>query len=59
MGEIFTIEGYKVFAGMMRIDWGIAVEHIRGKWLYRPDTNCWYCNGHSYPAQCCTIAEVY
>lgn len=58
MQKIISVEGYKAFTGCMRIDWRIAVERICGDWLYRPDTNCWYCNGESYPAECCTILEV-
>lgn len=58
MQKVIIVEGYKAFTGLMRIDWQIAIERIRGDWLYRPDTNCWYCKGESYPAECCTILEV-
>ena len=58
MQKVIIVEGYKAFAGWMRIDWRIGIEKVRGDWLYRPDTNCWYCKGESYPAEICTILEV-
>lgn len=52
-------EGYKMFVGVMKITPKDAVwsRHIHGTWLYKPDTDCWYCNGSSFPAECCEIEE--
>lgn len=59
MNKVIVVEGYKAFTGWMRIEWGFApTERHRGDWLYRPDTDCWYCKGQSYPAKYCTILEV-
>ena len=54
---IICVEGYKAFRGTMEIvnQSGIA---IRGEWLYKPDTDCWYCGGFSYPSIACRILEV-
>ncbi len=59
MGKIIAVEGYKAFSGCMLIEFiKRPSQYIRGDWLYRPDTGCWYCNGLSYPAVICTIWEV-
>ena len=29
-----------------------------GMWLYKPDTECWYCKGHSYPAEVCCVMNT-
>lgn len=54
---IICVEGYKAFRGSMEIV-TMSGMTIRGEWLYRPDTDCWYCGGYSYPAVCCRIMEV-
>lgn len=46
-------EGYKMFCGQATIvpvnnDFPKFVE--QGMFLYKPEFNCWYVNGHSYPA---------
>ena len=49
-------EGYKMFNGAMKISSRLTNESVvSGTWLYKPEYNCWYCNGSSYPAEVCTI----
>lgn len=53
-------EGYKMFFGTCRITPKcdtIAPYDERGTWLYRPDYDCWYCNGNSYSAEIVTVVE--
>ena len=58
MTELIRVEGYSAFAGWMLIRWvGRSPERIYGDWLYKPETGCWYCRGHSYPAEICQILE--
>lgn len=54
-GVIIRSEGYAMFHGIMRIIRPSAPRpfDIMGDWLFRPDTECWYCNGASYPQQIC------
>lgn len=48
---MLSCEGYKMFYGSARVDplpgtgW-----YENGTWLYKPEYDCWYVNGHSYPA---------
>lgn len=59
MGKVIMVEGYRAFTGWMRIDWPNGTsEKMRSDWLYKPDTNCWYGKGRSFPAQFCSILEV-
>ncbi len=59
MGKMIEVEGFKAFRGVMRV---VEVRNrahaIRGAWLYRPDTDCWYCGGKSYPADICVVLKV-
>lgn len=61
--KIISVEGYKAFHGDMMITpkaGAIFKEpyYITGKdWLYKPDTNCWYGGGSSYPADICQIVD--
>ena len=33
--------------------------YIKDKdWLYKPDTNCWYGNGQSFPAEICEVISI-
>ena len=55
---MFFVDGYKMFKGTAVITtWDQKRFTLHGTWLYRPDTNCWYCvpddHGftHSYPAE--------
>lgn len=58
MGKMIRVEGFKAFRGLMVIYKVGEDLYIRGDWLYRPDTDCWYCDGSSYPACACVIEEV-
>ena len=60
MGKIIEVEGFKSFRGKMRVDFPIFKESdiIAGDWLYKPNEECWYCGGNSYPAEFCEIVEV-
>ena len=54
-------EGYKMFHGVMTItpkpvgEYKIPPMDIEGVWLYKPEYDCWYCNGSSYPAEICQV----
>lgn len=56
---MIQVEGYKAFHGEMCIvpkNPAFPPVKIRGDWLYRPDTGCWYGSGRSFPAEVCRIA---
>lgn len=47
-------EGYKMFKGqatIVPINKYIPEFVEKGTFLYKPEHNCWYVNGHSYPAK--------
>lgn len=49
-------EGYIMFQGKMIINPPhpqFKPYELEGVWLYKPDMQCWYCNGHSFPASIC------
>ena len=51
---MLSCEGYKMFRGKAKIvppnpKFLPFIEE--GDWLYKPDYDCWYVNGHSYPAR--------
>jgi hypothetical protein len=56
------VEGYRAFHGDMRItpknklysSFYICDED----WLYKPDTDCWYGNGQSFPAEICEVISM-
>ena len=48
---MLTCEGYKIFKGVMKV----GTQVIEGVWLYKPEYDCWYCKGSSYPAEACNI----
>ena len=55
---MINVEGYKAFHGTMKIDYKLHKELIENKdWLYKPDTNCWYGAGRSFPADICAPME--
>ena len=59
---MICVEGYKAFRGVMKITpklSSISPKDISGDWLYKPEYDCWYCNGSSYPASICEILEDY
>lgn len=58
---MICVEGYKAFRGTMLWTPGnpaYAPQKITGDWLYKPDTDCWYCQGRSFPANTCEVLEV-
>lgn len=58
MDKIICVEGYKAFRGVMLWTPGNPAyppEEIFGDWLYKPDADCWYCKGRSYPASTCKV----
>ena len=47
-------EGYKMFRGEATVtpkNPQFPVQTIHGTWLYKPEWDCWYVNGGSYPAE--------
>ena len=66
MGKMIEVEGFKAFRGWMAIikddsyisHEGHEADHIYGEWLYKPDCDCWYSGGKSYPAKICVVLEV-
>lgn len=60
---MLKVEGYKMYKGVMTItpkpvgEYKIPSMDIEGVWLYKPEYNCWYCNGSSYPAEICIIRK--
>lgn len=53
---MIKVEGYKAFKGKMEIvlHSGSTIE-LDGDFLYKPDTQCWYYKGHSYPERHCKV----
>lgn len=54
--KIICVEGYKAFRGTMKVTPGNPAYppfELEGEWLYKPDTDCWYCKGRSFPAFTC------
>lgn len=50
---MLTCEGYKMFQGTATIvpkAPGWDPFEIKGTWLYKPQTGCWYVNGQSFDA---------
>ena len=57
---MIKVEGYKAFRGVMRIvPKTILMQpfEIKGDWLYKPEYDCWYNGGSSYPASICEVVE--
>lgn len=54
---MLSCEGYKMFKGSMKIIPLTSMKEyvVEGTWLYKPEYECWYCNGSSYPASVCSI----
>lgn len=53
-------EGFKMFKGTARIvptNTDFPPYELEGTFLYRPDYDCWYGCGSSFPACIFTIAE--
>ena len=54
--NMICVEGYKAFRGTMKVTPGNPAYPpftMDGDWLYKPDTDCWYCKGRSFPAFTC------
>lgn len=55
---MISVEKYKAFKGVMEI---IPIARpsfvVYGDWLYKPDTDCWYCKGRSYPSEVCKVVS--
>lgn len=52
-------EGYKAFSGTATVNTVHGGYTESGDWLYKPEYDCWYCNGESFPASCISdIQEV-
>lgn len=61
MGKMICVEGYKAFHGTMRITPGNPIYEpysLTGDWLYKPEADCWYCKGRSFPAFTCTVEVI-
>lgn len=61
MKKLIQVEGYKAFHGSMLIapkNVEVTPITIKGDWLYKPDTECWYCNGNSFPSCICKVVEI-
>ena len=55
-----TVEGYKAFNGIMRIVPKMVLMQpfeIKGDWLYKPEYDCWYNGGSSFPASICEVVS--
>ena len=55
---MIEVEGYKAFRGKMKIIPHVnmyAPFELMGDFLYKPDTGCWYHNGHSYSESICCV----
>lgn len=53
-------EGYKMFKGAAMVvpkNPKFPPRAERGTWLYKPEYDCWYVNGHSYPSEIVNIEE--
>lgn len=59
---MIKVEGYKAFHGDMMIvpkNGQHPTFYIYDKdWLYKPDTDCWYGNGQSFPAEICEVISM-
>lgn len=64
MGEckMIEVEGYKAFNGIVKIKPkcdGIKPFELEGSWLYKPDTDCWYGKGSSFPKEIFEVVKEY
>ena len=59
--DIICVEGYKAFRGVMKVTPGNPAYEpylLSGDWLYKPDVDCWYSHGRSFPARTCSIVST-
>lgn len=55
-----TCEGYKMFYGTMLISPRNSDPFtINGDWLFKPDTQCWYCKGRSFTNDICKQIAIF
>lgn len=57
---MISIEGYKAFRGTLQVTprgGNFNPVILNGEFLYRPDTECWYHKGSSYPADICEVVN--
>lgn len=56
---MIEVEGYKAFHGKLIVSPVSQVEPftLEGDFLYKPEADCWYGQGRSFPASICTIVE--
>lgn len=51
-------EGYKMFHGTLMVTPRCKDPfEVKGTCLYKPEYDCWYANGSSYPAKICCVWE--
>lgn len=58
--KILQCEDYKMFEGtaeIVPINPEFEPFEVTGVWLYKPEFNCWYCNGRSFPEEVVKIKE--
>lgn len=58
--KIIMVENYKMFKGVLRISPkcpNVEPFELKGSFLYKPDSKCWYGNGSSFTAEICEIVE--
>ena len=51
-------EGYKAFRGTMRIvpkNPNMKPYELTADWLYKPEYQCWYGRGSSFPEEICEV----
>lgn len=57
---MIKVGGYRAFRGTMLItpiNSAIEPYTLVGDWLYRPECDCWYGRGQSFPAMVCTVVS--
>jgi hypothetical protein len=57
---MIKVEGYKAFKGIMKISpkcEGVKPFELEGDWLYKPDSECWYGKGSSFPFEICEVVK--
>ena len=51
-------EGYKAFSGILKVTPPNKEPYrVMGEFIYKPDTDCWYGRGRSFPADICSVIE--
>ena len=42
---------FRGYADIVAVNPKFSKQDVFGTWLYKPEHDCWYCNGKSYPAE--------